>query len=313
MKRILVTGGAGFIGANLIKRLSDPNTYITVVDNLISGVEENLAEENVHFIKADVCDLDFSQLKPHDEIYHLACPASPAVYQKYPKETLETCFIGTKNVLEFARKHQSTMVFTSTSEIYGDPEIAPQPESYRGNTDTCNIRSCYDEGKRVAETLCYEYFSKEVDVKVARVFNTYGPMMKSDDGRVISNFMLQALRNQPLTIYGTGEQTRSFCYIDDMVTGLVTLMKLEKSQEVTVVNIGSEDEKSIYCIARCIMSITGKTCLSFTYQPLPQGDPKQRRPCLKRAKSLLRWNPIVGLTEGLERTYHYALKHFDNQ
>ncbi len=307
MKRILITGGAGFIGSNLLRKINNSLVEITIIDSLISGFEENIEGENVKFIKSDILTFDFSTLEKQDEIYHLACPASPSHYQYDPVHTLDTCFKGTKQVLEYAYENGSKVVFTSTSEVYGDPLQSPQRENYNGNVNALSVRACYDEGKRVAETLCFEYHRKGVDVRVARLFNTYGPHMAENDGRVISNFICQALKDNPLTIYGSGEHTRAFCYVDDTIRGLERLMNVETS-DLTVINIGNDNEATIKSVAEKISNLTKKT-YNFDYCSLPNGDPKVRNPDLSKAKTIINWEPIISFDEGLRLTINYFEKH----
>lgn len=307
MKRILITGGAGFIGSNLLRSINTNSVEITIIDSLVSGFETNIKDQGVNFIKADILDFDLSTIEKQDEIYHLACPASPSHYQDNPTHTLTTCFNGTMKVLEYAYKHHSKVVFTSTSEVYGDPLESPQIETYNGNVNTLSIRACYDEGKRVAETLCFEYHRKGVDVRIARLFNTYGPRMAENDGRVVSNFICQALKGNPLTIYGSGTQTRSFCYVNDTIRGLEQLMNV-KTHDLIVMNIGNETEVTIDFIAQTISSLT-TGAFNFSYLPLPSGDPKIRRPDLVKAKIIIDWEPKISLDEGLKLTIDYFKTH----
>ena len=318
MKHILVTGGAGFIGSNLCRRLlEDENNFILCIDNLITGskknIEDLLKNKRFFFKEYDITspntirELDFIKL---DEIYHLACIASPPSYKKYSLETLAVSFTGTKNILEVARKTKSKFLFTSTSEVYGDPEIYPQPEEYFGNVNTVGERSCYDEGKRVAETLIYEYNRLyQIDTKIVRIFNTYGPFMDIDDGRVITNFIRQIIKNEPLVIYGDGSQTRSFCYVDDMVNGLVKMMA---SEEKGPINIGNP-----YC--ECTLNELIETFETMTnkylfadYVDATENDPKQRKPVIDKAMEKLGWEPNVYLEEGLKRTMEYFLSLHQN-
>lgn len=311
MKYILVTGGAGFIGSNLCKfLLKDPENIVYCVDNLITGNKKNLADiidnKNFYFEKFDITsstassDLNYTSL---DEIYHLACIASPPKYKKYSIETLVTSFQGTKNMLELARLSKARLLFTSTSEVYGDPLVHPQSEEYFGNVNTVGERSCYDEGKRVAESLIYEYRRLfNVDAKIVRIFNTYGPFMDIDDGRVITNFIKQIEKNEPLVIYGDGTQTRSFCYIDDMVDGLYKLMN---SSHLGPINIGNPYcEFTLNELITVFENILQKN-LEVTYIDSTENDPKQRKPNIEKAKNLLGWNPTTGLEDGLKKTMFY--------
>jgi UDP-glucuronate decarboxylase len=311
MKHILITGGAGFIGSNLCKHLlKDPSNYVICVDNLVTGSKKNLEEilsnKNFFFSKFDITNKDtlnelaFSQI---DEIYHLACIASPPKYKQYSIETLTTSFQGTKNILELSRKYKTKFLFTSTSEVYGDPLIHPQPEEYFGNVNTVGERSCYDEGKRVAESLIYEYRRLyNVDAKIVRIFNTYGPFMDIDDGRVITNFIKQIQRDEPLVIYGDGNQTRSFCYIDDMVNGLCKMMN---SSELGPINIGNPYcEFTLNDLVKVFEKVTNKK-LNVSYISSTENDPKQRKPVIEKAKSLLSWEPVVGLEDGIFKTISY--------
>lgn len=311
MKHILVSGGAGFIGSNLCKfLLQDPENIVYCVDNLITGNTDNLTDfmenANFYFAKYDITsdsvakDLNYANI---DEIYHLACIASPPKYKKYSIETLLTSFQGTKNMLDLAVKYNAKLLFTSTSEVYGDPLVHPQPEEYFGNVNTVGERSCYDEGKRVAESLIYEYRRLfNVDAKIVRIFNTYGPFMDIDDGRVITNFIKQIRENNPVIIYGDGSQTRSFCYIDDMIDGLYKLMN---SSELGPINIGNPYcEFTLNELVKLFESINGKK-LDVLYIASTENDPKQRKPVIEKAKKLLGWEPKVGLDEGLKNTIRY--------
>jgi UDP-glucuronate decarboxylase len=313
-KVIIVTGGAGFLGRNLCKKLlQDENNRVICIDNLVTGHTKNITEftENFkfRFIEHDITDPEFSttfaELLPVnvDEIYHLACIASPPKYKEYSIETLMTSFVGTKNVLDLAKRYNAKVLFTSTSEVYGDPLVHPQPEEYFGNVNTFGERSCYDEGKRVAETLIYEYRRKfGLDVKIVRIFNTYGPYMDIDDGRVITNFIKQIIANKPLVIYGDGTQGRSFCYVDDMIDGLFRLMN---SAEHGPINIGNPNtEFTLNELVGQFEGILGRN-LDVAYIEATENDPKQRKPIIEKAQRLLGWGPVVGLTEGLEKTMKY--------
>ena len=304
-KRALVAGGAGFLGSHLCVRLLDRGYDVLCVDNFHTGTKDNIAplmhSPFFELLRHDVTQPLFVEV---DEIYNLACPASPRHYQEDPVHTTRTSVIGTINLLGLARRTRSKILQASTSEVYGDPTVHPQPESYLGNVNPIGPRACYDEGKRCAETLCFDYHRQyEVEIRVARIFNTYGPKMHPDDGRVVSNFIIQALRGEPITIYGDGRQTRSFCYVDDLVEGLLALMDAE--DPVTgPVNLGNPDELTIADLANLVMTLTGSRS-SLIYQPLPQDDPLQRQPDTALAKRLLDWEPRVPLREGLMRTIDY--------
>ena len=304
-KRILITGGAGFIGSNLCEKLLNDGHKIICVDNLFTGniknIEYLLKNNNFKFINHNI--IDYLQLDEHiDEIYNLACPASPPKYQKDPIETLKCNFIGVLNLLELAKIKKAKFLQSSTSEIYGEPEISPQHENYRGNVNTVGIRSCYDEGKRVAETLIMEYHSQyNVDTRIARIFNTYGPKMDKNDGRVVSNLINQALNNCDLTLYGNGEQTRSFCYIDDQIDGLIKLMN---SDYIHPVNIGNPYEINMKQLATIILNLT-KSKSNIIYKELPSDDPTNRKPDITKAKKILNWDPKYDLEKGLMKTIKY--------
>lgn len=304
-KRILITGGAGFIGSHLCQYLLHLNHHVTCFDNLISGqkvlVEKLLTFPNFKFIQGDITE-GIPDL-PFDEIYNLACPASPRDYQSNPIETIKTNVVGMANILDFAHKRGSKVLQASTSEVYGDPEVHPQHESYWGRVNPIGIRSCYDEGKRSAETLCSDFNrSFNLDVKIARIFNTYGPHMRKDDGRVVSNFINQALSGEAITLYGQGLQTRSFCYVDDLVLGLVRLMENECG--VFPVNLGNPHEIAMRELAQIIKTLT-KSHSEIIYHDLPADDPVRRCPDISRAKSTLGWSPKVSLEEGILKTINY--------
>jgi len=304
-KRILITGGAGFIGSNLCEKLLNDGHKIICVDNLCTGNIKNInkffVNANFKFINHDI--INYLEIDEEiNEIYNLACPASPPKYQKYPIETLKCNFNGVLNLLELAKMKGAKILQSSTSEIYGEPEISPQHEDYRGNVNTVGIRSCYDEGKRVAETLMMEYHNQyNVDTRIARIFNTYGPKMDKNDGRVVSNLINQALTNSDLTIYGNGEQTRSFCYIDDQLDGLIKLMN---SDYVYPVNIGNPYEINMMQLANTILKLT-KSSSSIVYKELPSDDPTNRKPDISRAKNILNWDPKYDLEKGLMKTIEY--------
>ena len=299
--RILVTGGAGFIGSHLCERLLDEGNEVLCLDNFFTGRRDNIFSllDNPRFelLRHDVTEPILLEV---DQIYNLACPASPVHYQYNPVKTVKTNVMGTINMLGLAKRVHARILQASTSEVYGDPLVHPQTEDYWGNVNPIGLRSCYDEGKRLAETLMTDYHRQnKVDIRIARIFNTYGPRMLEDDGRVVSNFIVQALRGEPLTLYGEGEQTRSFCYVSDLIEGLVRLMNTEGVH--TPVNLGNPGEFTIKQLAEEVQAICG-TKTGFKYMPLPQDDPKQRQPNITRAQKLLRWNPTIPLHEGLERT-----------
>lgn len=310
---ILVTGGAGFIGSNLCEYLlNNTNKQIICIDNLISGRECNikslLENERFIYIKSDIVTYDYNNLINYNikQIYHLACPASPPYYQKYPLETLKTNILGTINILEYSIKNDIRVLFTSTSEVYGDPIEHPQKETYWGNVNNFGIRSCYDEGKRVSETLCLEYNRKyNVDVRICRIFNTYGPKLNPYDGRVVSNFIKQSLLNEDITIYGNGNQTRSLCYIDDTLEALFLLMNTNKKQSVCdPINIGNHNEIRIKELALVIKELC-KSNSKLVYNELPLDDPKIRNPDINKAKDILNWIPKIKLNNGLINTIDY--------
>jgi UDP-glucuronate decarboxylase len=308
---ILVAGGAGFLGANLCTRLITEGHSVLCTDNLQTGRMENLTElmehKNFLFYKGDVKDIN--KLKPMsydpydlDQIYNLACPASPPHYQAAPIETMMTCVLGTKNLLELARFTKTPMLQASTSEVYGDPAVHPQTEDYLGNVNPIGPRACYDEGKRAAEALCMDYRRVfNVDSKIVRIFNTYGPGMDPKDGRVVSNFIMQALRNEPLTIYGTGAQTRSFCYVDDLISGLIRMMN---STQTGPINLGNPNEFRVGTLASEICGLTNSTS-QIVHKPLPIDDPLLRCPDISRARNFLGWQPSVALHDGLMQTIEY--------
>ena len=304
-KRILVTGGAGFLGSHLIDRLLEQGNEVICADNLFTGTKRNIEHLHGHprfeFMRHDVC---FPLYVEVDEIYNLACPASPVHYQYDPVQTTKTSVHGAINMLGLAKRLRCKIFQASTSEVYGDPSVHPQPEEYWGNVNPIGPRSCYDEGKRCAETLFFDYHRQHgLDIKVARVFNTYGPRMHHADGRVVSNFIVQALRGEHITIYGDGRQTRSFCYVDDLVEGFLRLM--DTGRTVTgPVNIGNPAEFTIRELAEKTIALTGSRS-ELVERPLPADDPKQRRPDIAKMKSLVGWEPAVHLGEGLDRTIAY--------
>jgi UDP-glucuronate decarboxylase len=304
-RRILVTGGSGFIGSHLVERLLLEGNQVLVVDNYYSGTRQNL-ERLVSNPRLEIMrhDVTFPLYVEVDEIYHLACPASPVFYQRDPVQTTKTSVMGSINMLGLAKRTKSRILLSSTSEIYGEPEVHPQEESYWGNVNPIGIRSCYDEGKRCAETLFFDYRRQhDLDIKVARIFNTYGPGMRSDDGRVVSTFISSALRGDPITVFGDGSQTRSFCYVDDMVDGLVNLMAT--GHEVTgPINIGNPEEFSMRELAVKVVDLVG-TRSPIEYRPLPPGDPTRRRPSIRLANELLDWRPTTSLDTGLRHTVEY--------
>ena len=302
--RVLVTGGAGFIGSHLCDRLVQQGHEVICLDNFFTGRRDNvrhlLAYPRFELLRHDVCE---PLLLEVDQIYNLACPASPVHYQYNPVKTVKSNVMGTLNMLVLARRVAARILQASTSEVYGEPRVHPQPESYWGNVNPVGLRACYDEGKRVAETLMMDYHrQKGVDIRIARIFNTYGPRMAESDGRVVSNLVCQAVRGEPLTLYGEGRQTRSFCYVDDLVDGLIRLMEADGIHQP--VNLGNPAEFSIRQLAEEIAQLCGRK-LEIEFRPLPQDDPTQRRPDISRAQRLLGWTPTVGLREGLERTIAY--------
>ncbi len=301
----LVTGGAGFLGSHLCERLLDEGYNVLCLDNLYTGTKENVAHllDNPHF-EFMRHDITFPLYVEVDRIFNLACPASPIHYQFDPVQTTKTSVHGAINVLGLAKRIRARILQASTSEVYGDPEVHPQPESYWGRVNPIGERACYDEGKRCAETLFFDYRRQHgLEVKVARIFNTYGPRMHPNDGRVVSNFIMQALRNEPITIYGDGTQTRSFCYVDDLVDGLMRLM--DTPGEVTgPMNLGNPHEFTVLQLAQQVIELTGSSS-SIENKPLPSDDPRQRQPDISLAKQLIDWQPQVALQDGLRRTIDY--------
>jgi UDP-glucuronate decarboxylase len=306
--RILITGGAGFLGSHLSERLLSEGHEVVCMDNFFTGRKCNIAHllDNPYFelMRHDVVDPFKLEV---DQIYNLACPASPVHYQHNPIKTTKTSVMGAINCLGLAKRVNARVFQASTSEIYGDPDVHPQPESYWGNVNTIGIRSCYDEGKRCAETLFFDYHRQnKVDIRVVRIFNTYGPRMLADDGRVVSNFIVQALQGQDITVYGEGQQTRSFCYVEDLIEGFVRLMNQE--QVVGPMNIGNPGEFTILELAQKVIELTGSKS-QIVYRPMPEDDPKQRKPDIIQARKVLGWEPKVQLDEGLKETIRY----FDQQ
>lgn len=305
MKRILVTGGAGFIGSHLCERLLEQGHEVLCVDNFYTGARRNVARllDNTNF-ELMRHDVTFPLFVEVDEIYNLACPASPIHYQYDPVQTTKTSVHGAINMLGLAKRRRAKIFQASTSEVYGDPTVHPQPEEYWGNVNPIGFRSCYDEGKRCAETLFFDYHRQhKLRIKVARIFNTYGPRMHPNDGRVVSNFIVQALKGEAITLYGEGMQTRSFCYVDDLVEGFLRLM--DTPDEVTgPINLGNPGEFTIRALAEKVVELTG-TGSKIEYRPLPQDDPQQRQPDIAKARDILRWEPTVQLEEGLRRTIAY--------
>lgn len=304
-KRILVTGGAGFLGSHLCERLLNDGHDVICLDNFFTGTKDNITHlmDNHHF-ELMRHDVTFPLYVEVDEIYNLACPASPIHYQHDPVQTTKTSVHGAINMLGLAKRTKAKIMQASTSEVYGDPEVHPQTEEYWGRVNPIGVRSCYDEGKRCAETLFFDYFRQhQLNIKVARIFNTYGPNMHPNDGRVVSNFIMQALQNQSITIYGSGDQTRSFCYVDDMVDGFVSLMN-SRDGFTGPVNLGNPGEFTIRELAEKVIEMTGsKSKLDF--KPLPNDDPKQRQPDITLARKELDWSPQIKLEEGLSRTIPY--------
>ena len=303
--RILITGGSGFIGSHLSQRLLNEGHDVLVVDNFYTSSRENISHllNNPKFeiIRHDVTtpiDLEV------DAIYHLACPASPIHYQRFPVQTIKTSILGSLNMLELANRLQIPILLSSTSEVYGDPNISPQVEEYWGNVNPIGIRACYDEGKRAAETLFFDFHRQYgVNIKVARIFNTYGPNMSPHDGRVVSNFIMQALRSEDITIYGDGAQTRSFCYVDDLVDGLIKLMESPGSVNGPI-NLGNPTERAVMNLAEMVINKT-KSKSKIIFHELPQDDPKQRKPDISKSRNLLNWEPKIDIDQGLESTIKY--------
>lgn len=307
MKKILVTGGCGFIGSNLCKKILDAGNYVICLDNLFTGTENNIAafkdKPNFKFIYHDVIN-PLNLEENIDEIYNLACPASPIHYQFNPIKTAQTSVFGALNMLELATQKRAKILQASTSEIYGDPEVHPQPEAYWGYVNSIGIRSCYDESKRMAETLFFDYHRQySTAIKLIRIFNTYGPNMNIDDGRVISNFIVQALRNEDITVYGSGLQTRSFCYIDDLLEGMTKMMESDNNF-IGPVNLGNPEEFTMLSLAELIISMTGSKS-KIEFKPLPSDDPARRKPLIDLARQKLKWEPKINLQTGLTKTIKY--------
>lgn len=303
MKKILVTGGAGFLGSHLCEKLLEQENHVLCIDNYFTGNKKNIEHliKNPYFeiIRQDVC---FPMYFEVDEIYNLACPASPYHYQLDPIQTLKTSILGAYNLLGLAKRTKAKILQVSTSEIYGDPTVHPQPEEYWGNVNTLGPRACYDEGKRAAETLFMDYHRKHnIDIKIVRIFNTYGPNMSDKDGRVVSNFIVQSLKNEPITLYGDGSQTRSFCYVDDLIDGIIKMMN---SNVTGPINLGNPSEFTIRNLATKILQLTNSNS-TIIELPLPEDDPLQRRPDISKAKTLLNWEPKVSVDIGLQKTIDY--------
>lgn len=304
-KRILITGGAGFLGSHLCDRLVEERHDVLCLDNFFTGTKSNinhlLGKPNFELIRHDLVQPIFIEA---DEIYNLACPASPIHYQYNPVKTIKTCVMGAINMLGLAKRVKAKILQASTSEIYGNPTVHPQKEDYWGNVNTIGIRSCYDEGKRCAETLFFDYYRQnKVNIRVVRIFNTFGPRMHPNDGRVISNFIVQALKNQDITVYGQGTQTRSFCYVDDLIEGLIRMMN-GSDDFIGPVNLGNPDEFSILGLAEMVVSLTASRS-KIIFKPLPQDDPLQRQPDITLATKCLDWEPKLNLEEGLKKTIEY--------
>ncbi|CAM2879013.1 GDP-mannose 4,6-dehydratase [Paenibacillus sediminis] len=308
MRKALITGSAGFLGSHLASQLIHKGNQVIGIDNLSTGKMENIKplieSGQFEFINSDITSSDvltLDALTGIGEIYHLASPASPRFYQKDPFKTIAVNTIGTNYLLELARRNNAKIVYTSTSEAYGDPEVHPQHEEYHGNVNTWGPRACYDESKRLGEVYCYEYYHRyQLPVKVARIFNTYSAGLRNDDGRVISNFVMQALQQRDITVYGDGSQTRSFCYVDDTIQALLLMMESDKANG-EIINIGNPIEYSILELANLVKKLTHSSC-KITFRQLPKDDPRMRRPVIEKAKKLLGWEPKISLEEGLLRT-----------
>lgn len=312
-KRILITGGAGFIGSHLCARLLDEGNEVICVDNFFTGSKQNIAHLlDTPYFEIVRHDITFPLYIEVDEIYNFACPASPVYYSFDPIQTTKTSVMGAINMLGLAKRLKIKVLQASTSEVYGDPEVHPQTESYRGNVNPIGPRACYDEGKRCAETLFFDYYRQlRIKIKVIRIFNTYGPKMQPDDGRVISNFIVQSLNNKGITIYGDGSQTRSFCYIDDLVEGIIKMMN-SREDFVGPVNLGNPIEFTILELAKKIIKLTNSKS-NIIYNSLPEDDPKQRQPNIKLAKKELKWEPKIQIDEGLKKTINYFERLLNNE
>lgn len=302
--KILVTGGAGFIGSHLCERLLEEGHTVICLDNFFTGQQRNIQHlienKNFELIEHDIIEpIEIDA----DQVYNLACPASPVHYQYNPIKTIKTSTLGMVNMLGLAKRCKARILQASTSEVYGDPQVHPQTEEYWGNVNPIGIRSCYDEGKRVAETLCMDYHRKnDVDIRIIRIFNTYGPNMHPQDGRVVSNFITQAINNKPITIYGDGSHTRSFCYVDDLVDGLMRMMK--QDEDTGPINLGNPNEITVKQLAEKIIELTGSDS-EIEYKPLPEDDPQKRQPDITKAKQVLGWEPTTNLEDGLTKTIEY--------
>ncbi|MDA8695248.1 SDR family oxidoreductase [Alphaproteobacteria bacterium] len=308
MKKILITGGSGFLGSHLCEKLLNSKSHILCVDNYFTSSKKNIYHlldfPNFEILRHDITFPLYAEV---DEIYNLACPASPIHYQKDPVQTLKVNIMGSVNMLGLAKRTKAKIFQASTSEVYGDPKVSPQKEIYWGNVNPIGIRSCYDEGKRAAEALFFDYHRQhKIPIKVGRIFNTYGPRMSVNDGRVVSNFIVQCLKNKPITIYGDGSQTRSFCFVDDLIDGIFKLMNSKKSI-IGPINLGNPNEITIYQIASTIKEIIGSKS-KISYKKLPSDDPMQRRPDITLAKKTLNWKPLVSLENGLKKTINYFEK-----
>lgn len=304
--RVLVTGAAGFLGSHLVERLLQQGHELVGLDNFYTGNRDNLAHVlgKIEFIEHDIREP--LELTGIDRVYHLACPASPVHYQRDPLFTMDTSIYGIKNILEICVRNSADLIFASTSEVYGNPQEHPQSEQYLGNVNTTGPRSCYDEGKRAAETYCYIYHQmRGVKVKIARIFNTYGPRMSVNDGRVVSNFITQALNGEDLTVFGDGKQTRSFCYVDDLIDGLLLLG--QKTIDFVVVNLGNDDEFKVIELAEMVIKLTNSKS-QIRFLPALQDDPSQRKPDISRARHMLGWSPKIDLPTGLKKTIDYFIK-----
>ena len=309
MVRNLVTGGAGFLGSHIVEKLLSQNQEVICLDNYLTGRASNIKHlsqnPNLKIIKHDIVEPIWLDV---ERVWHFACPASPIQYQLNPIKTAKISFLGTYNMLSLSRKVGARFLMASTSEVYGDPEISPQTEAYKGSVNTFGIRACYDEGKRIAETLCFDFNRMhDVDIRIARIFNTYGPRMLPNDGRVVSNFIVQALRKKPLIIYGDGTQTRSFCYVDDLVNGILSLMESDYKKPI---NLGNPMEFTILQLAELIQR-EFKFNFEYQFKPLPQDDPLQRKPSIQLAINMLNWSPKISIKEGLKNTISYFKKNLD--